>query len=132
MFGPGESLPCGYGEINPMRTDPGHSWLGHLLIDPARRGTGLGSRLTNELVRWAFDLGGAGRLSLVVFPENLPAVACYHRCGFQLRGEETQQFNNQGPRHTLLRFEMFAPKFEGVAAERSATVAPESADSANR
>ena len=108
LFGADESLPCGYGELNPVRRDPHHVWLGHLVIDRARRREGLGQELTWSLIDWAFQRGSADRLTLVVFPNNVPAISCYLDCGFRLLGEEFQRFQGLAEPQKLLRFEMLA------------------------
>ncbi|HRX83630.1 MAG TPA: GNAT family N-acetyltransferase [Phycisphaerae bacterium] len=97
--------PVGYAELNAMARDRRHLWIGHVLIDPALRGGGLGRALTAALVHRAFRIEGARRLSLVVFPENVSAVRCYEAAGFTLRGEENQCFGAAPQRFRLLRFE---------------------------
>ena len=103
---PAGANPLGYGELNPMRSDPAHLWIGHVLIDPRRRGCGYGLRLTSLLVEEAFLRRGAGRISLVVFPENVAAIRCYDKTGFSFIREERHRFGDRGPRHRLLRFEL--------------------------
>ena len=109
MFEADDLLPCGYGELNPMRRDPRQFWLGHLLVDPMRRSRGLGRRLTLLLAKWAFRKERASRLTLVVFPENVAAIRCYERCGFRFCGEEFQTFGGKPPRHRLFKFDMILP-----------------------
>ncbi len=60
--------------------------IGRVLIDPAHRGEGLGTALTHELVRVAFDGLGLHRLQLGVYDFNLGAIACYERAGFVIEG----------------------------------------------
>lgn len=100
------SAPVGYGELNPLRRDPRDLWIGHVIIDPARRGQGLGRALTDALIHRAFKIEGAHRLTLVVFPENAAAVQCYRSAGFRLRGTEHQVFGPRRLRYSLLRFEL--------------------------
>jgi RimJ/RimL family protein N-acetyltransferase len=119
----GAQMPVGYGELNPMRNDPRHLWIGHVVLDPAFRGHGLGLRLTHALVDHAFGRLRARKLTLVVFPENEAAVRCYERVGFCCRGEERQCFRGLSPRHRLLRFEM-----SDASAVAGAALAPASAD----
>ena len=98
-------LPVGYAELNQMRSDSRHLWLGHIVLDPRHRGRGEGIRFVQMLLRWALVELGARRVSLVVFPDNQAAVACYLKAGFSLHGEEYHRFEPDGPRHRLLRFE---------------------------
>lgn len=69
-------------------------WLGHLLVDPARRGLGVGRALTERLLRYAFARLNARRVTLVVFPENAVAIACYRAAGLHLDGHESHFFPN--------------------------------------
>lgn len=98
--------PVGYAELNAMARDGRHLWIGHVLIDPQRRGEGLGRSLTQALIHRAFRIEGARRLSLVVFPENAAAIRCYQTAGFILRGEEIQCFGPKRQQFRLLRFEL--------------------------
>ena len=108
----GAAKPCnplGYAELNPMRGQPDHQWIGHVVIDPHRRGRGLGRALLDALVRYAFQRLRAKRISLVVFPENTVAARCYASAGFSMIREERHRFTETGPKRRLLRFEMSAP-----------------------
>lgn len=98
-------VPVAYGEVNPMRTEAGHFWIGHIVVDPALRGCGLGRLFVHKLLEEAFHKQKAGRVSLVVFPENRAAVHCYERCGFRIVGDERHRFLPGGARHRLLRLE---------------------------
>jgi RimJ/RimL family protein N-acetyltransferase len=104
-----DDRPVGYAELNPMSRDPHHLWIGHVLIDPARRGMGLGRLLARTLVDFAFTQAAAHRLTLVVFPNNLAAVRAYQAAGFAICGEESQRFPTRRGRQRLLRMELTAP-----------------------
>jgi RimJ/RimL family protein N-acetyltransferase len=106
LFERGLKTPGAYGEVNPMRSDPQHFWLGHLVVDPSRRGRGIGRQLTRGLIGWACRRLGARRLTLVVFPENEPAIRCYQKCGFRSRGEEFHAFGGDPEQHRMLRLEL--------------------------
>jgi RimJ/RimL family protein N-acetyltransferase len=58
------------------------------------------------LVEEAFDRLDATRISLVVFPDNRPAINCYLQAGFTQVCEEMHQFGFKGPQRKLLRFEI--------------------------
>jgi RimJ/RimL family protein N-acetyltransferase len=60
--------------------------IGRVLIDPARRGEGLGTALMREIVRVGFDELGVHRLQLGVYDFSLGAIACYERAGFVIEG----------------------------------------------
>ncbi len=102
----GESRPIGYGELNPMRVERDHFWVGHVVLDPRERGRGLGRSFVRGLVSHGFDRLGAKKLSLIVFPENAPAIRCYRGVGFVQVGEEYHDFKRNGERSRLLRFEI--------------------------
>lgn len=88
LFFKAPSRILGYGELNELEPSRQCFWLGHLIIDPSRRGVGHGLQLTRLLLARAFEHCGAKRVTLVVFPENLTAVACYKRAGFEPDGFE--------------------------------------------
>ena len=95
--------PVGYGEVNRLNVRQGHYWLGHLVVDPGRRGRGYGVQLTRLLLKEAFARRGARRVTLVVFPENQAALACYRSAGMLDDGYEWHSFPVYGRRECLLR-----------------------------
>ncbi|MFQ5462631.1 MAG: GNAT family N-acetyltransferase [Phycisphaerae bacterium] len=101
-----ERAPVCYGELNPMRSVPDHLWIGHVIVDPAWRGRGLGTRFVQDLVDHAFAKLRARRISLVVFPANQPALRCYRSAGFRMQGEEFHRFGTSDARYRLIRFEL--------------------------
>ncbi len=102
----GDPIPIGYAELNPMRRDPGHLWIGHVILRPDRRGQGLGKRFVGRLLADAFSRDGVTRVSLIVFPGNTAAIECYRRVGFTFTGEEYHQYGDSERRERLLRFEI--------------------------
>lgn len=109
LFQPQKSIPCGYGELNPMKDDLTHLWIGHVVIDVEQRRRGLGRRLTELLTRKAFTDLGARKISLVVFPENKPALDCYLQCGFKVIAEEFQRFHDASTPQRMIRLGKVAP-----------------------
>ncbi len=101
-----EPVPCGYCELNRMRSNPARYWLGHVILKPSHRGQGIGRLLVELLLRQAFAERNAAGVSLVVFPDNAAAIACYERCGFVVTRQEHHQFKRTGQRHRLLRMEL--------------------------
>ncbi len=57
--------------------------LGFVIVDPARRGTGLGRRMVEAACGYAVREMGARRLTLGVFEENAAARRCYEAAGFR-------------------------------------------------
>lgn len=103
-----DETPLGYAELNPMRDDRTHFWLGHVVVRPDRRGGGLGKGLLRCLLHEAFETRRAERVSLIVFPDNVPAIQCYLAMGFSTVGDEFHQFRGTGPKHRLNRMQINA------------------------
>ena len=57
--------------------------MGRILIDPHRRGAGLGDALLDAVLAAAFNELGIERVDLGVFAHNAPAVRLYERHGFE-------------------------------------------------
>lgn len=112
LFAASEPTPCGYGEISPAKDQPTHLWLGHVIIDPARRGGGLGSRFVDLLLKESFETKAAASVALVVFPGNQPAVRCYLSSGFLRRREEFHRFRPGGAKHRMLRMDISRKDWE--------------------
>ena len=104
----GDPRPMAYGELNPTRRDPDRLWVGHVVLRPTERRRGMGRWFVRRLVDYAFDHLVAKSLSLVVFPDNQPALRCYQSAGFVVAGDEYHRFKKTGPPHRLLRLEMHA------------------------
>jgi RimJ/RimL family protein N-acetyltransferase len=102
----GAAEPLGYVELNPMPGEPKHLWMGHCVIDQQQRGRGLGQIMVRLLVRHAFEQRRADRVSLVVFPDNFGAIACYRSCGFVEVGTQSKFFYPTGRQHTLLQMNL--------------------------
>jgi RimJ/RimL family protein N-acetyltransferase len=103
LVAPEQPEPLAYGELNVLNERRREYWLGHLIVDSQQRGRGLGRRLTELLLRRAFDRLAARRVSLVVFPENAAAVACYQAAGMCDDGYETHYFAVYRRRERLVR-----------------------------
>jgi ribosomal protein S18 acetylase RimI-like enzyme len=89
--------PVGYGEVWEDR-EAGEAELARVLVDPARRGRGIGRELTLLLAGRAREAGFA-ELWLRVVPDNEPALAAYRAAGFERTSpEEEASFNVGQPR----------------------------------
>ncbi len=104
-------LPVGYGELNRLSRDPGTYWLGHLIIDPTRRGCGFGTQLTRLLMTRGFARG-ARRVTLVVFPDNHTAIRAYAQAGMDVDGYETHHFPLYRRSVRLTRMAISAREFQ--------------------
>ena len=99
----GQADPIGYGELNLLNAIEREYWLGHIIIDPARRGVGLGLEFVRLLVQTAFSEHGARIVSLVVVPTNTAAISCYRAAGFRDIARENHYFAGRRKRSRLLR-----------------------------
>lgn len=106
LFREGETLPGGYGELNPLRGSTSRLWVGHVVLAPELRGQGLGKKFARLLVGEGFIDPQVERLVMVVFPENLPALHCYRAAGFRVTVRERHRFQPRGPEHVMLRLEI--------------------------
>ena len=70
--------------------------LGLIIVDPARRGQGLGQEMVSLALRYAREILGMERATLRVFAHNRAALACYRRCGFRETGLEGASFPHAG------------------------------------
>jgi GNAT superfamily N-acetyltransferase len=57
-------------------------WIEDVVVAPALRGQGVGSRLMTAATRWA-RRRGVRRLQLLVDERNRPALVFYHRLGYR-------------------------------------------------
>ena len=57
--------------------------IGFVIVDPERRGCGTGKAMLQLGLRYAFDIYGAGKVSLGVFENNEQAYYCYKAAGFK-------------------------------------------------
>ncbi len=101
-----QDQPVGYGELNKMRIDPRHLWLGHIIVDPAWRRRGIGLLFVRKLLTMAFEQHHAHRVSLIVFPENQSAVKCYEKAGFVAGRIESHRFRDDAAPCRMLRMDI--------------------------
>ncbi len=113
-----DDVPCGYSELNRMPDERRRYWIGHFVIDPARRGERLSHVFFHNLVVHAFEEMGALEVLLVVIPENAAAIKCYERGGMIVSGRESKRFDATGKRHTFLRMSLSRKRYERLDAYR--------------
>jgi [ribosomal protein S18]-alanine N-acetyltransferase len=91
-----EDRLVGYGEL---WVDPEEDEveLARLIVDPARRGRGLGKQLTYELMAKAAEAELATTM-LRTTPDNVVAIGCYLACGFVRLSPEEEAEWNEGQR----------------------------------
>ena len=98
-----EAQPVGYGELW-LDEEEDEVELARLIVDPARRRSGLGRALVAQLVAAAAATGLSGCLLRVV-PDNAPAIALYRAAGFAAVDPERAAEWNQGQPTDYLWFE---------------------------
>lgn len=108
----GRAEPVGYAELNPMPGDPPHLWIGHVIVPKPLRGLGIGLALVQRLVHRAFMIEHAQRLSLVVFPQNRPALNCYLKAGLISDGTQYKRFRHVEGRFRMLKMTITRGRFE--------------------
>lgn len=66
-------------------TDEGKTVLrfGFVIVDPEKRGQGVGREMLRLSARYAFESLGAEKVTLGVFENNGPALRCYRSAGFR-------------------------------------------------
>ena len=111
--------PIGYLELNPMPGQPGHYWLGHCVIRPEQRGTGLGRLMIQLVLSEAFVTRAASRVSLMVFPENLAAYNCYLGVGFRAVSDQYKYFATTGRRYRMVQMSLHRQQYEELRRRRA-------------
>ena len=93
------------GTVSLDRIDPRHrsGEMGNVLVDPDRKGRGLGRALVAGLLDLAFEGLGLERVELRVFADNDVAIRLYEACGFRREGVERGAVLRDGRRRDVLR-----------------------------
>jgi RimJ/RimL family protein N-acetyltransferase len=70
--------------------------FGFVIVDPEKRGKGIGKEMLKLGLDFAFDIYKAKKVTLGVFENNFPARACYKSIGFtETDGCETYVINGE-------------------------------------
>jgi RimJ/RimL family protein N-acetyltransferase len=77
-----------------LRVTGGVGHLFHVVVDPGERRKGYGLAMTKAAVERAFLFHGVHRVSLHVFDDNGPAVACYTGAGFRIEGRHRDMYRS--------------------------------------
>ena len=77
-----ENGPLGHLLMRYPNGDKREIRFGFVIVDQNRRRQGLGKEMLNEALRRAFCALGAEKVTLGVFRNNPPALACYRSVGF--------------------------------------------------
>ena len=68
-----------------LNPDTNEGMLKFIVVDPARRGKGIGKAMIRLALEYAFDITKADAVHLNVFTENVRAKKCYEGIGFAER-----------------------------------------------
>ena len=75
-----------------LNNDTNEGMLKFVMVDPDKRGIGLGKEMIRRAVRYAFDVTKADSVQLMVFTENKRARKCYESVGFRERHTDPDAF----------------------------------------
>ena len=78
--------------------------FGFVIVDPARRGAGIGQKMLRLGLRYAFEIYRAHRVTIGVFEENTPARRCYRAVGFTETGR-IESYIYRGAQYRVLEME---------------------------
>jgi len=87
-----ESGPFGFFTLRDPGKAPGELRIGFVIVNPKRRGAGLGSGMLRLGIERAFGCMGAERVTLGVFESNAAALRCYKAAGFRLAENEPPEY----------------------------------------
>ena len=76
------------GHLRMQRLSPSEVRFFANVVDDTRRGQGLGKALLTLAEQYAFETLHVSRITISVFKENAPALACYNRLGYRVIGED--------------------------------------------
>ena len=71
-----------------LNKDTHEGFLKFIVVDPAKRGVGLGKKMLRQAVLSAFDTSATEAVQLMVFSVNERAKKCYEGIGFKVRSKE--------------------------------------------
>ena len=81
--------------------------FGFVIVDPDKRGRGIGREMLRLGLQYAFTIYQAKRVTLSVFENNLPAYACYHAAGFTETGAK-ERYVIRGVEETAVEMEVIS------------------------
>jgi RimJ/RimL family protein N-acetyltransferase len=109
----GARAVVGHAELNEVEREHGAAALARVIVDPKRRGEGLGTAMVRRVLAVAFDELGLHRVELRVFDFNTPAIAAYERLGFALEGRRRETRRVNGAYWSSLWYSMLEDEWRG-------------------
>lgn len=69
--------------MNKLNFEENSIHFGHVLVDPSKRGNGIGKEMLNAALIYAFEVFQVSKVTLSVFDNNIQAFHCYKSLGFK-------------------------------------------------
>jgi RimJ/RimL family protein N-acetyltransferase len=79
--------------MNKLNLDENSIHFGHVLVDPLRRGNGIGKEMLKTALIYAFEVFQVSKVTLSVFDNNVQAFHCYKSLGFKTYAAYTECFS---------------------------------------
>ena len=108
--------PAGFFTVRIPGEDPNELRFGYVLVDPDRRGKGIGKRMLTLGLQFAFQIYGAERVTIGVLESNTPARACYQAVGFTETGVH-ETYRIAGAEQPALELEYRRPQAQHTGAQ---------------
>ncbi len=102
--------PAGFFTVRNPKATLDELRFGFVIVDPAKRGKGVGRAMLRQGLEYAFRIYQAERITLSVFEANLPARACYASAGFRQTGMKEIYFV-KGEAQTAIEMECLRSEF---------------------
>ena len=100
-----EKEPVGFFTLRNPGDSPDELRIGFVILDPARRGCGIGKAMLQLALVYAFRVYGAEKVSLGVLEDNGPAYGCYRAVGFRETGVR-ETYPIRGEEHAAVELEI--------------------------
>lgn len=84
------------GQIRVVKYWNGYAYIDNFAVDTKHRRQGVGRKLVEQAIEWAKSKGLPG-LMLETQNNNVAACKLYERCGFELRGFDTNLYKGVNP-----------------------------------
>ena len=101
--------PAGFFTVRIPGENSNELRFGYVLVDPDRRGRGIGRGMLTLGLQFAFQIYGAEQVTIGVLESNLPARACYQTVGFTETGVH-ETYHIAGTDQPALELEYRKPK----------------------
>lgn len=101
-----------------LNGDPSMIRLGWVILDPERRGQGIGKQMISLAFQYAFEILKAQKVTIGVFANNMPAYHCYRAAGFEEAAAEEESYDMiAGKKWKIIELEITREKYESNRTE---------------